>query len=88
MAYIKETATLVPKPVFIKAKELHAKGQYEDALRIIQENRVEFDIYTDKDEQGYIGVRMSNRMSNLTSFHEKMREEKKARWKGNRNANL
>lgn len=48
MSLQKETAILVPKKVFEKARELYDVGYYEKALELLQENKIEFDIYSDK----------------------------------------
>jgi hypothetical protein len=45
--YLVETAILAPAAVVNKAKELASIGCYDAALKILNNNKVEFDIYTD-----------------------------------------
>lgn len=41
----KETITLAPSIVVRKAKLLREIGAYDSALKILEENKIEFDIY-------------------------------------------
>lgn len=80
MSTIKETITLVPKAVLLKAKEQHALGSYEIALDLLTSNSVMFDIYSEKDKPYHINVRVSSKLTNLTKFQDRIRKTKKQRW--------
>lgn len=84
MTYIKETTILVPKPVELKAKDLASKGFYEQALELLNDNKVEFDIYTDSKQEGFIKANISSKLTNLSGFQSKIKEERIKRWKGAR----
>lgn len=83
MAIIKETVILAPKEVINKAKHLKGIGLNESALQMLQDNKIEFDVYSEKDIPYSINVRVSSKLTNLSSFQNRIREEKKERWKNN-----
>lgn len=63
MTILKETTTLVPSIVLKHAKELYKIGSYKSALELLEDNKIEFDIYTD-----HIIAKFGKRVSD-ESFH-------------------
>lgn len=61
MEYVKETTILVPKAVHIEARKLHKAGMYEQALTLLDENKVVFDIYDEKRVEAKLGKNLSSR---------------------------
>ena len=50
MSLQKETITLAPKAVLLRAKELSSVGYFEKALEFLNENKIEVDVYEERIE--------------------------------------
>jgi hypothetical protein len=59
---LKETTILAPAIVVKKARQLKEAGLFNQALKLLEENKVEFDIYSNSNyNEGFIQARIGSR---------------------------